>query len=151
MVASPKQVGCISGRNGKIRAAEVLDHCHVYSNHFPVAVKERLARTARCRRGVINDLVLKDVPYMSLCGDGPDKVLRGELRHDDSDVLSTAMRDHHDFERWPGAGLGLELGYKLTATQVRRGCFGYNDLGRQRQDFLDSQPSPGNDLITVSG
>ncbi len=86
MVASLKQVDCIPGGNGKIRASEVRDDCDIYSNNFPVAVKERPARTARCRRGIINDLVFKDVPYMSLRGDRPDKVLRGELRHDDSEV-----------------------------------------------------------------
>ena len=39
MVASPKQVGCVSGRNSEIRAAEVLDHREVDSDHFPFAVK----------------------------------------------------------------------------------------------------------------
>src|SRR5260370_31693532 len=90
MVASPKQVGCISGRNSEIGTAEIRDHCKIYADNLSVSVKKRPARTARCRRGIINDLVFKDVPYMSLCGDGPNKVVRSELRHDDPDVLSTA-------------------------------------------------------------
>lgn len=39
MVASPKQVGCVSGRNSEIRPAEIRDHCEIYADNLSVSVK----------------------------------------------------------------------------------------------------------------
>jgi hypothetical protein len=35
-----KQIGCVSGRNGEIRAAKALKDCEIYSNDLTVSIKE---------------------------------------------------------------------------------------------------------------
>jgi hypothetical protein len=35
-----KQVGCVSGRNRKIRTAKAVKHREIYANHFTVSIKE---------------------------------------------------------------------------------------------------------------
>jgi hypothetical protein len=59
-----KQVICISGGNGEVRAPKALDYRRIYTNDLTVFVKQRAAGTAECRRGIMNDLVLKYAPYV---------------------------------------------------------------------------------------
>jgi len=59
-----KQVICISGGNGEVRAPKALDYRRIYTNDLTVFVKQRAGGTAECRRGIMNDLVLKYAPYV---------------------------------------------------------------------------------------
>ena len=70
-----KEFGCVSGGNREIRPAKTPEYREIYANHFTVLVKEGSAGAARCGRGVINDLVLKHVAYMPLCGGRSDELL----------------------------------------------------------------------------
>src|SRR6266404_8210491 len=101
MVASPKQVGCVSGRNSEIRAAKIRDHCEIYADNLSVSVKKRPAGTTRCGCGIVHDLVLKHVADVSLGRGWPDEPLRCNLRHDIADVLTSACNFLRDVRTRP--------------------------------------------------
>ena len=99
---SIEQVLRIPSGDSQVRAAKVLHHGDVYSDHLSLSIEKRSTRTAECRCRIINNLVVKQVADVPLGSGWPNELLRSHPQHNLANALRAAGNLLHNLRTRSG-------------------------------------------------
>src|ERR1700694_2833811 len=91
----------VANRNSKVGTAKTSDNGKGYADHFPLAIDQRPAGTARCGLRIVDNFVGKDVTDMALRHERTDEFPADELVDDFFGITAGGLDDFiHGF--FPG-------------------------------------------------